>query len=438
MGLVKTTQVEEQSASKRGARLGRLGAGLVGSYLGYQIQNLFLDDEGRDDRRKVFQYNAARKVRQELQSLKGPVMKLGQILSMQSHALPSEVTSELANLQMRAPAMHPTLARAQFKGSLGREPEDLFRSFDPEPFAAASLGQVHHATAKNGARLAVKIQYPAIRSAIENDFKLLRSAAIPARISGHISEAMLTEIEHGILGETDYLNEGRNIDFFCKSLKPLGYVHVPEVHWSLTTERVLTMSLVPGEPLADFIAAKPSQPLRDLVGFRLLNLFSFQMHGIHAIHADPHPGNYLVQRDGSVGLVDFGCIKKFSADLIDLMRLFRERSWQQDGPSRRMMTIICGGKKLKNPKAARRILTGAVGLYEILFPSLTGSAAKIVDFGDPKILNKMTRIWEESMRSKIINPEFAFYSRAEFGLYNLLHQLQARIDTSKIHGGPIG
>lgn len=435
--MVKSTHGEKQSALKRGARLGRLGAGLVGSYLGYQFQNLFLNAEERDDRRKFFRNSATRKVREELQALKGPVMKLGQILSMQSHALPREVTSELAHLQMRAPAMHPSLARAQFKGSLGREPEDLFRSFELEPFAAASLGQVHHATAKNGARLAVKIQYPAIRSAIENDFKLLRSASIPARVSGYISGAILTEIEEGILRETDYLNEGRNIDFFRESLKSLAYVRVPEVHWDLTSERVLTMSLVPGEPLGDFIAAKPGQQLRDLVGFRLFNLFSFQMHRIHAIHADPHPGNYLIQRDGSVGLVDFGCVKKFSDDLIELMRLFRERGWLHAGHSGRMMTIICGRQKLKNPDAARRILAGAVGLYEILFPRLTGSAANVVDFGDPKILNKMTRIWEDSMRSKIINPEFAFYTRAELGLYNLLHQLQARVDTSKIFGGPI-
>jgi predicted unusual protein kinase regulating ubiquinone biosynthesis (AarF/ABC1/UbiB family) len=435
--VVKTTHGEKQSALKRGTRLGRLGAGLVGSYLGYQFQNLFLDAGERDDRRKSFRNRATRRVREELQALKGPVMKLGQMLSMQSHALPGEVTSELANLQMRAPAMHPSLARAQFKGSLGREPEDLFRSFELEPFAAASLGQVHRATAKSGARLAVKIQYPAIRSAIENDFKLLRSASIPARVSGYISDAILTEIEEGILRETDYLNEGRNIDFFRASLKPLAYVHVPEVYWSLTSERVLTMSLVPGDPLADFIAAKPSQQLRDLVGFRLLELFSFQIHSIHAIHADPHAGNYLIQRDGSVGLVDFGCVKKFSDDLIELMRLFRERRWLHADHSRRMMSIICGQQKLKNPSAARRILGGAVGIYEILFPRLTGSAATVVDFGDPQILNKMTRIWEDSMRSKIINPEFAFYTRAELGLYNLLHQLRARVDTSKIFGGPI-
>ena len=132
----------------------------------------------------------------------------------------------------------------------------MFRTFEAEAFAAASLGQVHRAVSKDGTRLAVKIQYPAIRSAIENDFKLLRSAALPVRLTGHISESILREVEQGILEETDYIHEGKNIDFFRQQLRPLDYVHVPLVHWDLATDRVLTMSFIPGEPLSDFLATK--------------------------------------------------------------------------------------------------------------------------------------------------------------------------------------
>src|SRR6185436_4169690 len=237
----------------RGFRIGRLGLALTGSYLGYQFQNVFLDKEERREKRKSFQTKAARQMREGLGSLKGPVMKLGQMLSMQSHLLPEEVLSELANLQMRAPAMHSTLARAQFKASFGKFPEDVFRSFADEPFAAASLGQVHRAVTKDGQDVAVKIQYPAIRTAIEDDFKLLRSAALPARFTGHATESMVAEVERGILEETDYVNEGRNIDFFRVQLKSLDYIRVPFVHWDLSTDRVLTMSLVLGEPLPDFL-----------------------------------------------------------------------------------------------------------------------------------------------------------------------------------------
>ena len=141
-------------------------------------------------------------------------MKLGQLLSLQTQALPEEAIAELANLQMHAPGMHPTLARAQFKSSLGKDPEQAFREFEEEPFAAASLGQVHRAVTHAGETVAVKIQYPAIRSAIENDLKLLRSATLPARITGYAPGGIIDEIERGFIEETAYLHESRNIEFF--------------------------------------------------------------------------------------------------------------------------------------------------------------------------------------------------------------------------------
>jgi predicted unusual protein kinase regulating ubiquinone biosynthesis (AarF/ABC1/UbiB family) len=141
-------------------RLIFLVANLAGSYLRYQLQNLFAGESRRAEHRKLFNALAALQVREELQSLKGPIMKLGQMLSMQSHVLPEEVVHELTNLQMRAPAMHPALARAQFKGAYGKFPEQVFQEFAAEPFAAASLGQVHRAVTKAGEQVAVKIQYP--------------------------------------------------------------------------------------------------------------------------------------------------------------------------------------------------------------------------------------------------------------------------------------
>ena len=139
-------------------------------------------------------------------------MKLGQLLSLQARTLPEEVIRELAGLQMRAPGMHPTLARARFKASVGKYPEEVYREFEGEPFAAASLGQVHRAVTRTGEKVAVKIQYPAIRASIENDFKLLRSASLPARMTGHLPQSILDEVQRGFLEETDYLHEAENIE----------------------------------------------------------------------------------------------------------------------------------------------------------------------------------------------------------------------------------
>lgn len=415
----------------RGFRLGKLGFGLAASYLGHRVQRLFLDPAQRDDQRKRMEIKAARLVRQELQSLRGPVMKLGQTLSMQSHLLPQEVVDELANLQMRAPPMHPTLARAQFKGALGKFPEEILREFAPEPLAAASLGQVHRAVTKSGKVVAVKIQYPAIRLAIENDFRILRSISLPARLGKFASEAMISELEQGILKETDYLNEGRNIEFFSKKLKPLAYVEVPVVFWEMTTDRVLTMSYVSGRPLTDFFAArKTSTELRNRIGARLLALFGFQLRRIHAIHADPHPGNYLVGDGGTIGLVDFGCVKKFSPEFVELIASFENRAWTHSKTHmHRMAELIWGRKAVSSSRRWQKALRNSIDLYESIF---NRSDHALVDFGDSRIFKRILQVWGESLSGNAVNPEYVFYGRAELGLFNVLHQLRAKIDPAGI------
>jgi predicted unusual protein kinase regulating ubiquinone biosynthesis (AarF/ABC1/UbiB family) len=420
---------KDDTAVKRGFRMGKLGFGLAGSYLSYQFQNLFVGESGRAEQKKLFNALAALQVREELQSLKGPIMKLGQTLSMQSQVLPEEVVNELTNLQMRAPAMHPTLARAQFKVACGKFPEEVFREFEPEPFAAASLGQVHRAVTKTGEQVAVKVQYPAIRSAIENDFKLLRSVSLPARFSKFASEAVISELEQGILKETDYINEGKNIDFFRERLKPLPFVEVPKVFWELTTDRVLTMSFVTGQPLSDFLSTrKPSQQMRNETGSRLMMLFIHQLRRLHAIHADPHPGNYLIDASGRIGLVDFGCVKRFSPDFVELVRAFNQPDWYTSKERASRITQLIWGSKIANqPRTARKLLDGTKDFFDTVYP-----ANGCVDFGDPEVLRKLVRVWSESIKSKAVNPEFAFYGRAEIGLYNVLHQLRAKIDTASV------
>jgi hypothetical protein len=416
----------------RGYRIGKLGVGLTGSYLGYQLQNLLLDGGSREERRKSFQNKAAHKIREELQSLKGPVMKLGQALSMQSHLLPEEVLAELANLQMRAPAMHPSLARAQFKASFGKFPEEVFREFTTEPFAAASLGQVHRAVTKAGEQVAVKIQYPAIRSAIENDFKLLRSAAFLGRLTGHIPKSMISEIEQGIMQETDYLAEANNIDFFREGLKPLSFVEVPVVFREFSTDRVLTMSHLDGEPLMDFIGRKPSQEMRNRTGVRLMPLFCYQVHAVHALHADPHPGNYLIDASGRVGLMDFGCVKRFSPNYVEIYKCFSERTWSKgEDQFRRLELLMWGPQVLKKPRASRKLLNAMIDFYEVLWPAPTAGRI-VVDFGDGNTLKKISLIGQECFRNKLQNPEFVFSTRAQIGLYNILHLLRAKMDIAAI------
>src|SRR5262249_18317497 len=148
--------------------------------------------------------------------------------------------------------MHPSLARAQFRGSLGRAPEDVFRSFEPEPFAAASLGQVHHAVTKKGEPVVVKIQYPGIRDAIAGDFRWVRTLNIGTQLSRLIPKDVIDELEVQIMAETDYTREAKNIAFFRERLSDTDWMTVPRVWPELSTDRVLTMSLVEGKYLEDY------------------------------------------------------------------------------------------------------------------------------------------------------------------------------------------
>jgi hypothetical protein len=301
-----------------------------------------------------------------------------------------------------------------------------------EPFAAASLGQVHRAVTKAGEPAAVKIQYPAIRSAIENDFKLLRSSAFLGRLTGHVPGSVISELEQGILQETDYLKEAKNIEFFREGLKPLPYVRVPTVFRSLTTDRVLTMSHVEGETLMDFLARKPSQELRNQVGVRLMTLFCYQMHALHAVHADPHPGNYLIDTRGTIGLVDFGCVKKFSPEGIELYQGFADRVWLEgEDQYRRLERLLWGPHVLKKPRVARRLLQDIIDFYKVCWPAPTG-VGTVVDYSDGNTLKELSQLGNESFRNKLHNPEFVFSTRAQVGLYNLLHMLRAKMDVAAV------
>jgi len=272
----------------------------------------------------------------------------------------------------------------------------------------------------------VKIQYPAIRTAIENDLKLLRSATLPAQLSGHFPGAILDEIRRGFLEETDYLREGKNIDFFRQELRHFSWLSIPRVHWDITTDRVLTMSFVEGSSVGDFLKSKPPRAVCDLIGNRLFELYYFQVHRLKTLHADHHPGNYLFQPGGEIGLVDFGCVKRITFDASDLIRCCVARTWSKGPQQAQHVLKLLFGKQVA-PAKARKLIAALDDMVDILFPK-PSVREQLADFGEPKLLRALTRALQAAVRDKLTNPEFAFISRAELGLYSLAHRLGARIN----------
>jgi len=415
----------------RAARLTRLGASIAGSYLAYQFQRPFLGEQQSSERWQALRRKSAKQIREDLQDLRGPLMKVGQALSMQTHIFDADVVEELAGLQMQAPPMHPTLMRAQFKSALGRYPEEVFRSFEPEPFAAASLGQVHWAVTKRGEEVAVKIQYPAIREAIKSDFKMLRTAGFAARLTGHLQASVVREAERGILEETDYLQEARNLRFFAEYLAPLAFVRVPKVHPELSCDQVLTMSRVRGLRLQEFLKTNPSQEVRDKIGVGLTHLFFFQLFRVQALHADPHPGNYLFNPDGSIGLVDFGCVKYLKPEVVRCYAQFWLREWVHDAALyAEMIRVVFGLKISPDESRVRRCMNEIRNFYDQYHP--LSQAPVTINLADAKFMEGLNQLAKVLLKNKFLSPEFLFLSRTESGMCNLLHTLKSRVATSQI------
>jgi len=423
-----------ETATTRALKMAATTASVTGSYLGYLAQHAFLDEKGREAKLRSTHAKAGRRIASDLQTLRGPAMKLGQLLSVQSGVLPDETLIELASLQREAPAMHPSLVRAQFKGAMGAPPERVFKSFDETAFAAASLGQVHRAVTHDGQTLAVKIQYPGIEDAVKNDFTWFRAVATASQMKRIFPESLIGELERHIVAETDYAAVAKNIEFFARGLAPLGFVDVPTVHADLSSGPVLTLSMLAGDSIDAFLARRPSQRTRDLVGERLLELFYFQVLRLGAFHADPHWGNYLFRPDGTIGLVDFGCVKYLAQPFVDNLRAVFLYPGKRDSAAFRDLLArryTLAGQRLP-PKSHRALVRMATEFYGTVYPPDVDRDDEPVDFSDAAVIKLYNQESQNILRAKATLPEYVFLGRSESGLYNTLHRLKARVRTSAL------
>jgi predicted unusual protein kinase regulating ubiquinone biosynthesis (AarF/ABC1/UbiB family) len=273
-----------------------------------RLQASFGDGRARDR----FALRTAEDVRRTMGDMKGAVMKFGQILSLMTGVMPDEMLTELSSLQSEAPPMAYNLVEEVFDGEYGRGPRDVFRTFDREPFAAASIGQVHRAMTRDGEPVAVKVQYPGVREAIEHDLANVGLfIAMAAKFSqGLDAGPIVRDLKEGILGELDYAREAAWQQRFRDEFDGHAFVYVPRVFPALSTSRVLVQELVRGRPFAT--ALSMDQDARNRIGeivFRYA-FGSIYRHGL--FNGDPHPGNYLLREDGSVAFVDYGCVATFS------------------------------------------------------------------------------------------------------------------------------
>ena len=290
----------------RYARVGTSVGGLAARLAGERYLGLSLDRDRH-----------AAELRSALGGLKGPLMKAAQLLATIPDALPPEYARELAQLQSNAPAMGWAFVRRRMATELGPDWQARFSRFDKEASFAASLGQVHHAVLPDGRDVAVKLQYPDMASALEADLNQLKLVfAVGQRFDPAIrTDEIHAEITNRLREELDYRREARHIDLYRHMLRDEPRVHVPEVVADYSTDRLITMSWLSGEPLLDW--KKRSQEERDALAVNMFRAWYVPFYFYGVIHGDPHLGNYTVRADDGINLLDFGCIRIFPTSFVE-------------------------------------------------------------------------------------------------------------------------
>ena len=271
----------------------------------------------------------ANQLREALGSLKGPLMKVAQILSTIPDALPKEYAEELAALQADAPSMGWLFVKRRMRSELGDGWEDKFDSFDKKACSAASLGQVHQAR-YNNEKVAVKLQYPDMDSAINADLNQLKLVfSLYERIDSAISTKDIhSELSDRLKEELDYHREALNMQLYRLMLAGENEVVLPEPIKELSTSRILTMRWVEGQKLMKYLEAEPPQEDRNKVAVNMFRTWYVPFYYYGVIHGDPHLGNYSIGENLKINLMDFGSIRVFRPEfvggVIDLYRALRD------------------------------------------------------------------------------------------------------------------
>ena len=359
-----------------------------------------------------------------LGNLKGPVMKIAQFLATVPGALPPEYAQELLKLQSNAPPMGWSFVRRRMSHELGPNWLSLFKTFEKEASASASLGQVHQAVSLEGSRLACKLQYPDMESVIQADINHLKLLLSLYEKWGKALEtkSVQEEIAARLKEELDYKNEACNIKLYHSIFAGHSFVQVPTVRDDLSTNRLLTMEWMDGDSILSFKNA--DQLTRNDLGVKLFHTWYTPFYKHCVIHADPHPGNYKISENGHINLLDFGCIRRFPSSFVQgVIDLYT--ALKTNDKDLAVHAYSQWGFKNLSQDLIHAITEWAKLLYE---PLLDNRVRPIQLTSDGQVgWDTATKVHAELERLGGISPprEFVFMDRAAVGVGAVLMQLGA-------------
>lgn len=417
------------SKVKRAAKIIGTSAKVGGNYLKYYAKKAVQPELSRESLHE----NNAETIYSSLSQLKGSALKVAQMMSMDNSVLPKAYQDKFAMAQYNAPPLSYPLILKTFQQYFGQKPTDLFDSFSRNAVHAASIGQVHQAE-KDGVKLAVKIQYPGVAESISSDLKLVKPLASQLlNMKASDMKMYMDEVESKLLEETDYeheLQSGTEIATACSFINGLRF---PVYYSQWSNRRILTMDWIEGLMLPEFLKKEPSQEVRNTIGQAMWDFFLYQMKVLRKVHADPHPGNFIIDADNQLCVIDFGCVKEIPDDFFDnYFRLLKPEILTDSGELERIYEKIDLFKPEDTPQERALLiqiygdmitLLGQPFRQERFDFANEGYFQRIFGMGEELSQNKELRKMNNARGSK----HAIYVMRTFFGLYSLLHQLKAEV-----------
>jgi len=426
---LKTIDKIPTSKIQRASKLVSTGAKVGVNYLKYYGDKLTKTETEAKNR---LDKNNAEDIYYSLKQLKGSALKVAQMLSMEKSLLPQAYVEKFSLAQFSVPPLSAPLVTKTFKQYFGKLPNDMFDSFNLNSVNAASIGQVHLAE-KDGKKLAVKIQYPGVADSISTDLALVKPIAIKMfNIKGKDSDKYFKEVENKLIEETNYILELQQSKAVVDACKHIPNLKFPNYYEALSSERIITMDWMDGEHLSEFTSKNTDQEKANILGQALWDFYMYQMHVLKKVHADPHPGNFMVSEDNNLIAIDFGCMKEVPEDFyvpyfelakkenIDNPEIFKEKMYT--------LEILRPEDSKEELEFFSNMFHGMLSLFTQPFHNET------FDFSDPTFFNAIAEFGERYSKSTELrkmngnrgSKHFIYINRTFFGLYNLMFDLKAQ------------
>ncbi|MDO3695556.1 AarF/UbiB family protein [Wenyingzhuangia sp. chi5] len=414
---------------QRASKLISTGAKVGINYIKYNVEKTVGD--AATAKTKLDESNAT-DIYDSLKDLKGSALKVAQMLSMEKSMLPKAYVEKFSLSQFSVPPLSSALVLKTFRKYFGKSPNELYDHFDLNSVNAASIGQVHKATLNNKT-LAVKIQYPGVAQSISSDLALVKPIAIRMfNIKGEGSDKYFKEVEDKLIEETNYILEVAQSVEIANACKHIPHLKFPKYYPELSTDRIITMDWMTGVHLSEFDINNADENIRTQLGQALWDFYMYQIHILKKVHADPHPGNFLISENKELIALDFGCMKSIPNDfyvpyfelanpeIINDDILFKEKLYE--------LEILISEDGPKEIAFFTELFKQLLSLFTQPFHQ------EIFDFSDPVFFGQIAELGErfnKDPRIKEMNgnrgsKHFIYINRTFFGLYNLMFDLKSK------------